>query len=155
LVRKKIYLNFAASQFSRIYIATEKDTEGLTGAVLVQDLKSGSQLSELIFYLRYAPFILASAICHPVIWLSQTYAEIRLKSRRLESIYISAIYVKKSDQGNGIGSALIQKVKFDYPSKKFTVMTESNNEKAIDFYLSTNWKVEARCHNTLLLTLDV
>ena len=69
--------------------------------------------------------------------------------------YISAIYVKKSDQGNGIGSALIQKVKFDYPSTKFTVMTESNNEKAIDFYLSTNWKVEARCHNSLLLTLDV
>jgi ribosomal protein S18 acetylase RimI-like enzyme len=78
-----------------------------------------------------------------------------LNSRRLESIYISALYIAKSSRGNGIGSALIQKVKFDYPLAKITVMTESNNSNALNFYLKTNWKVEARCHNTLLLTLDV
>ncbi len=153
-VRRQIYSKFASSEFSRIYIAMEKDKDNLIGGVLVQNFQSSKQLSDFMSYLRYMPAILASAIRHPITWLSQTFAEIRLNPRRFEGVYISAIYVTNSHQGKGVGRALIQKVKLDFPLTRLTVMTESHNNTGLNFYLSTNWKVKAQCINTILLTLD-
>jgi ribosomal protein S18 acetylase RimI-like enzyme len=154
-VRRHIYVNFIANPFSKIYIARANDTKELIGAILIQDFQTAGRQSHSMSYLKFAPFILASAIRHPVIWLYQTFAETRLISRCRKSIYISAIYVSESHQGNGVGSSLIQRVKSEYPLAKFTVMTESENKHALNFYLCNHWKVEARYKKTILLSLEV
>lgn len=153
-MQRKIYLEFVADESSRIYMAQEAETHRMVGAVLVQDFQGKNPGASVAKYIKYLPSIAACIIRHPVIWLGQTFAELRLNSRKTGTVHISVIFVSKIYQGRGLGSSLICRVKEDFLQAKLSVMTESTNRVALLFYTRNNWKIRTSSLNTIFLTQD-
>lgn len=153
-MQRKIYLEFVGDESSRIYVAREGESHRMVGAVLVQDFQGRNPGASLATYVRYLPSIAACVIRHPVIWLGQTFAELRLNSRKSGTVYISVIFVSKIYQGRGLGRSLICRVKEDFLRARLSVMTESTNRVALLFYTRNNWKIRTSSLNTIFLTQD-
>ncbi len=154
-LQRKIYLEFVGDEFSRVYVVQEAESHRTVGAVLVQDYQGKNPGTSFATYFRYLPSIAACVIHHPIIWVGQTFAELRLNSRKIGTVYISAIFVSKTHQGRGLGLSLFRRVKEDFPRANLSVMTESTNRGALMFYVRNNWKISASILNTIFLTQDI
>ena len=135
----KLYALLIKNKIISVNVAFDENNNFL-GALTVR-LDKNDRVVNLLDTFKITIILLKGLIVYPHIWIIEYFYKLGLYRNIDSNVNIMTLFVDENYQGKGIGQLLIQNVLDQYQTR-ISVDTRTNNQRAIDFYISNGFTLK-------------